>query len=372
MSISWTLADQARLQLQTQLDFLLLVLALHPTTDEIDEARTTCHEMRDWLSHAPDDEVLAKVDYLYSRFYGLVEFYVRFLKPRRPWQFIADEFVAGLRAGTISWSYGVEWHWLRERFGHQELESLTGTTADFPLHGTIGLGLHSGSQVVEESLILLDTFFLLVKVKRSYRQLVEMLNSRTAENQEQFDSHARHVNLICCGLARICVATAFSFFECFVNSVGESELKARQHSKDETEILSGRRGRTYVRLEVRLEQMPPIISQCKTCPIKALDLKQRTAPFKELLTDVRDLRDASAHYGRSKERIWLRPKEWMERSEQHVRTCVEAALIFWKACFPGSDGPAYLDNLDWTAWMNQAEKLAEADTMKISDLIPKA
>lgn len=356
-------SDILRRELEMQLNFITLLLTLLPHLRKLDTARVIRNQMMEWIRTASPYDILENAASAYDANASLIELYLPDVGPRKPWELIADEFASGVRKGNISWSHGVEWHWLCERFDKKRLVSQVGIPEDFPLHGTIGLASHVGRFAVQDALILWDAFYLLEKCNSQFERLKTCMNPPESASKDAIIQIAKTANATTCGLARICSSTGFSFFECFVNSVGESASRETKYTPEEVEILTGRRGKSYVRLEVRIERIPMILTGSTSPRIKTIDPAQRIEPFKSLLSDVRDLRDSSAHYAPSKRQIWLRPQEWHHACNANLKTCVDAASAFWRACFPLSRGPQYLELLDWEYWSMQGKKLVISESM---------
>ncbi len=47
------------------------------------------------------------------------------------------------------------------------------------------------------------------------------------------------------------------------------------------------------------------------------------------------------------------------KHSEFSKLSMKVSLEFWKACYPGSDGPEYLGKLDYDLHMNKATKRAE-------------
>jgi len=65
------------------------------------------------------------------------------------------------------------------------------------------------------------------------------------------------------------------------------------------------------------------------------------------------------HFSPIKERIWLRPQEWLERAEEFSQLALMVSIEFWKACYPNSKGPEYLGKLDYDLHISNANKRAD-------------
>jgi hypothetical protein len=148
----------------------------------------------------------------------------------------------------------------------------------------------------------------------------------------------------------------FSFVEAFVNSVGfDASLRKKDRiSPEEEEILHGKKKGRFISLEYKIEKFPAILRLDKKTPIILSDPKQRREPFKSFFEQVKEIRDASVHFSPKKEPIWRKPDDWLEQAISTSKISLEVALEFWKACYPDSTGPLYLNKLDYEKNINEA------------------
>jgi hypothetical protein len=164
--------------------------------------------------------------------------------------------------------------------------------------------------------------------------------------------------------ARLCIFSFYAFVEAFVNSIG-SDFAARNSSKlaqDEIEILHGKKRDRYLSLEKKMESFPKIIRPDRTSPIVLADKKQQKEPFLTFLSNIKEVRDASAHFGIGKASIWRNPEEWLNYAETTSGVAVEVASKFWEACYLGAPIPDYLSGLNYNVWRGSARN--RLDTTK--------
>jgi hypothetical protein len=103
-----------------------------------------------------------------------------------------------------------------------------------------------------------------------------------------------------------------------------------------------------------MECFPGIIRQDGKRPIVLTDKKQRTEPFLAFFSLIKDMRNASTHFGVGKENIWRKPEDWLRRADLASRNSVEVASVFWEACYPRRDKPDYLDRLNYETLRGRA------------------
>ena len=67
-------------------------------------------------------------------------------------------------------------------------------------------------------------------------------------------------------------------------------------------------------------------------------------PFKTFFDYYEELRNASVHYSPDKEQIWMKPDEWFKKASLFSKLALDICLLFWKSCYPLSEGPEYFKN----------------------------
>lgn len=263
---------------------------------------------------------------------------------------IAKEFKRLLNEeGKKIYRNGVPFGWLNNFIDCTYLK----LPSDLPYHARIGLWIHAGYFNVEERFLLEDAFFLLEIANVCYNKL--LLAASQTEEYGILGKGNQNVG----SAARLCIFSFYAFVEAFVNSIG-SDFVARNFSKliqDDIEILHGngkKRGQ-YLSLEKKMESFPKIIRPDKTSPIVLTDKKQQKEPFLTFLSNIKEVRDASAHFGVGKASIWRKPEEWLNFAELTSTIAVEVASKFWEACYPGKSIPDYLYGLKYDAWRESAQ-----------------
>lgn len=269
---------------------------------------------------------------------------------KKPEDEIAEKFENYCSTHSECYRFGIEFGWLEELVDCKKL----GFPKDLPYQTRIGIGNHAGTLNVEEKFLLQDSFFLLLKTKEAYNELVEY--NKKWDNREKhvrIDDvlyHLSYANQTVAIYSRLTILSFFAFFEAFVNSVGYdfSQRNKSSISSHDDEILKGTKKGHFLSLENKIEKFPTIIRVDKKPVIITSDTKQIKEPFIRLLGRIKDIRNSSVHYSPLKENNWKPPTEWHNETEKTAKDCVNAALIFWKACYPESpDGPKYLHDLNF-------------------------
>jgi len=287
---------------------------------------------------------------------------------------IAEKFSKYLHDHPECYRFGIEFGWLEELLDCSRL----GFPKDLPYQTRIGIGNHAGSLNVEERFLLQDSFFLLLKTKETFGEFVEYSKKwRKKDNQDKIDDalyYLSYGNQNVAIYSRLTVLSFFAFFEAFVNSMGYnfSQRNKSSISQSEYEILQGAKKGHFLSLESKIEKFPAIIRTDKKPAIITSDLGQCKEPFTSLFGKIKEIRNSSVHYSPLKENIWKPPTEWQNEAEKTAKKCVDAALLFWKACYPSSvNGPQYLHDLNFDKNISLAGNAMnwkkELDKMEITE-----
>jgi hypothetical protein len=146
-----------------------------------------------------------------------------------------------------------------------------------------------------------------------------------------------------------------------VNSVGHSYLTKNVDSLNESdkELLAGFKKGRFLQLKSKVEKFQALIRPDKKVEIIVSDDKQVPDDFKKFFEYYEQLRNSAMHYSPIKERIWMRPQEWIEKAIEFSRLAMQVSLKFWIACYPNSNGPEYLGKLDYDLHLDKAVKRTE-------------
>lgn len=308
------------------------------------------HELATWIDTASSSELRERAPALRVILDKMVEQANQRLPPRTDWRKIAVEHWERCAKDEFSFSAGIPMVWLAERFDIGAL----GGPPDLPYHARVGIGAHAGRAAVEEDFLLRDAYFLLIKCDRALAHL-ETFRGRedTADNYAQ----ASIANQNVATYARTALSGFYAFVECFVNSVGEDfVLRTPGLAPPSIEFLRGKKDNRFISIERKIECFPGLIRGDGRRPITLSDPGQITEPYRTFITHVKDVRDASAHYAKSKKDILMSPQLWNKKAHEAATVCIAVARGFWKACYPERLGPIYLGDLDESKLQESTER----------------
>jgi hypothetical protein len=280
------------------------------------------------------------------------------LLPRKPWQEIAAEYLRHSADGDFSLSIGIPYGWLAERFTPAAL----GGPPDLPYHARVGIGPHSGRGAVEEDFLLRDAYFLLGKSNRALAHLESFRGQRLAPEPRVQYRKISTANENVATYARFTVSGFYAFVECLVNSVGEDFVLRNPTVSDATKgLLRGKKDGRYLSVEKKIELFPGLIRPDGKRPIVISDPQQIGEPYRAFVSHIKDVRDASAHYAKSKADILMSPQLWNKKANEAAAVCVTVARGFWTACYPNRSLPLYLGELDDAQHAKRAAARIEAE-----------
>lgn len=301
-----------------------------------------------------------------NNFQFLADYFLKKYPPKKSIADIAFEFNEFFKSGTNPFSTGIECGWL---------ESVMDINAknwpkDLPYQTKIGFGHHAGYASTEDEFLLRDSFYSFLKAEEAYKNLLKLRDVLKDKNdviESNFDKDSYDkLNLLKFNVAaysRLSIISFYSFIECFVNTIGFDFYYRNKDnlSAKESEILKGKKKDRYLQLEYKLEKFPSIIRQDKKQIIFIKDDKQVKEPFKTFFQNYKNLRDSSVHYSPVKEKIWNSPFDWITKAREFKNLTIDSAILFWKACYPDSNGPEYLGKLDQKKQIELAEKRLQID-----------
>lgn len=348
--------DRLRAELELKFLFLHFVYVVAPGALHDDSFSRMLEETKDYVYQSTPDEFLAHVDSTSRCLDNWITRSVDFLPIKVSVEEVAREFGRLLNEqGDNLYSNGVTFGWLNRLIDC----TLLGLRKDLPYHARIGLAAHAGQGSVEEAVLLHDAFFLL--------QITQVCHERlnlTASRFTTVRSTGRDYYIISTAnqnvgsVARICVFSFYAFVEAFVNSIG-IDFATRNTptlTTDEIEILHGKKNGRYLSLEKKMESFQRIIRPDRKNPIVLTDSRQRKEPFITFLSNIKEVRDASAHFSTGKASIWRSPQEWVDFAELTSKISIAVASKFWEVCYPGRHKPDYLLGLDYVALRDFAKE----------------
>jgi len=359
-----TSAENIRTKLKNHLTYIGLMTSLSTeryNTIKNPELKTQLLETNELIEKMDYDSLLTKGPLIKNGLKFLADYFLKRYPPEKSIDDIAFEFNGFFKDGQNPFTTGIEFGWL---------ESVMDVDAkrwpkDLPYQTKIGLGHHAGYANTEDEFLLRDSFYTFLKAEEAYGNLLKLRDSLKDEQdiiESNFDKDVYDkLNLLKFNVAafsRLSIISFYSFIECFVNTVGfDFHYRNRDDlSEGESEILKGRKKGRYIQLEYKLERIPAIIREDKKQIIFIKDDKQAKEPFRTLFHNYKDLRDSSVHYSPLKEKIWYSPFDWIAKAREFKDLAMNSAILFWKACYPESDGPEYLGKLEEEKQIELAEK----------------
>ncbi|WP_346986001.1 hypothetical protein [Chryseobacterium sp. POE27] len=342
-------------------------------------------DIHDFFKFSENEEVLEKLPYIKS---NLEQMAAPLLK-RFPVRKSLDEIVADwdqfFKDDSEIYSYGLEYGWLEERMDIQGFIPYN----HIPYHFRIGLYAHRGNFGIEEEFLIKDSFNCLIKAQKAYHQLKEYgdFKQKLIEQEEIKDFDHETVRKITdlkyevSANSRLAVISFYAFVECFVNSLGFSHAKrnAVTLSESDSEILYGKKNGRFLQLKSKIERFHQLIRNDGKTAIITSDENQIQEPFVSFFNIYENLRNSAVHFSPTKEQIWLKPADWIEKAEHFSKLSLEVALEIWKSCYPELPYPDYIGRLDYDIFMDKAisyfqslEQVAEElKTIDNSNLISK-
>lgn len=254
-----------------------------------------------------------------------------------------------LKKTSDPYNFGIESGWI-----NSFLYFHPGNVNDYPYHFKFGIGHHKGKGDIEEHIILRDGFNMIAKVEQLSNILIEsekyFKNKKNEIEPKTIYEHITTIKIEICLYSRLSIITFFSFIEAFVNSIGYSFLKMKEPelNSNEINILLGKNDKNgYLTLKTKMEKFQKLIRADRKAIINLTDQKQIRSPFKDFFLKYEEIRNSSVHYSPIEEKIWMAPQEWSEIALNFSKISVDVGLLFWKACFPNSNGPRYLGELNY-------------------------
>lgn len=341
---------ESKLRDELELKFLFLhfVYVVAPGALYDDDFRRTLEETKEFIYGTFSEDFLVRVDEVSKRLDELVSKNTGRVTLKTSKEEIAREFGKLLNEqGDDIYLTGVDFGWLNRLIDCSSI----GLAKDLPRQARVGLSTHASYSNVEERFLLLDAFFLLEVADYCYEKMLqaasEFASIGLADKNSYLTLSAANQNV--CSAARLSIFSFYAFVEAFVNSIG-SDFAARNASnltQKEIEILHGQKQQRYLSLERKMESFPRITRQDKQGPIVLTDKKQQREPFLTFFAAIKEVRNASTHFGVGKANIWRKPEDWLRFAELTSRNSVEVASVFWEACYPGQHKPDYLLRLKY-------------------------
>lgn len=258
-------------------------------------------------------------------------------------------------------SFGIPFGHLNELF---DLEKSEIYPSGLPDHARVGFINHSSTHMVEELILLEDSFIFFSEALTYFdmyeKMMEEMVQSISDNDKKRFyelmTSIKKNVILKC----KRGVTSFYSFLESFVNSVGYDFAQNKSNALDEKQIaiLEGYKDskrRNYLSLNDKIMKFSRIISGALHPPI---DLNSKNAPdySKFFFTTLTEIRNSLMHYSPNKVPIAYKFDKWVNILVSTAQATLELSKDFWKASFPNRKYPEYLLDLDIEFLYNSSVK----------------
>jgi hypothetical protein len=170
---------ELRQRLSDYHSFLALAWAistgLSPASDEI---RIVLNSLSEFLRTASNHDIRGRRKELEALLNHAVRAHEKVLPRKKSVREIARDFRLLATAEPDVWRFGIPHGWLLERFDVSGLPQ----AEDLPRHARVGIGVHAGQVSVEEVSLLEDTFFLLVRARKSFEAMMRYASSQSMEN----------------------------------------------------------------------------------------------------------------------------------------------------------------------------------------------
>ena len=347
-----------KIGLKSRYAYLHLILSLLPDSQS-PEAKRAMIELGTWIDTTSDSEFQTKATHLTGLLDQMLAAAHKRLPPKLDWQQIAAEHWQRCTTKDFSFSTGTSYGWLVERFDCGSLH----IPSDMPYHAHIGVGPHAGHAAIEEDFLLRDAFFLLSRCTKSLVYLESFRGKAQSDNDaKKLYRQISTANQNVATYARFTVSGFYAFVECFVNSVGEDFVLRNPTVSDAAKgLLRGKKDGRYLSIEKKIELFPGLIRPDGKRPLVLSDPQQIAEPYNAFVSHIKDVRDASAHYAKSKADILMSPQTWNKNANEAAAVCVAVARGFWTACYPNRSLPLYLGKLDNAQHLKLAEARIEAE-----------
>lgn len=350
--------------LQDHLAYLLLMASLVPGAD-FEKMKQIVDPLYDFINKEKREIVEERLPYLLEKIKPMTEAFFTKFPLKRNVHTVVEEFNNLTRSSADVNNYGLDLGWLNLQMSLENLHLYK----DAPYHFKLGLGTHKGNASIEEDFLLKDAFNVRVRAEYYHELLVDFGNTvkdietKTGKNQfsQELYQQIAEVKFEVSALSRLTIVSFYAFIESFVNSVGYNYLKTTSTllSEEERESLMGTKSGRYLQLKTKIEKFQKLIRADKKVVIVLSDDRQIPEDFMRFFEYYEQLRNAAVHYSPSKEKIWMKPDDWLTRAFEFSELSMKVALKFWTACYPSSDGPEYLGKLDQASLLNRARKRLE-------------
>ncbi len=326
-----------------------------------EEVNKMVSDIYDFFKSAKEDDILEKLPYIRSNLEKMAAPLLKSFPLKKSLDEIVADWDQFFKNDSEIYSYGLEYGWLEDRMNIKGLVLYN----HIPYHFRIGLYAHKGNFGIEEEFLLKDAFNILVKAQKAFDQLNNYGDFKQKllkkEREEDFDEHTirkiTDLKYEVSANSRLSVISFYAFVECFVNSLGYSHAKRNVMvlSEMDSEILNGKKNGRFLQLKSKIERYHRLIRNDGKTIIITSDENQIKEPFISFFNIYESLRNSAVHFSPTKEQIWLKPADWIEKAERFSRMALQVALEFWRSCYPERPYPDYIGRLDYDIFMNKAK-----------------
>lgn len=335
------------------------------------EVKEMIQGLHNWIINSTDEELSKKENEVNQFLDSIIEKYKDKFENIKDIDVIATEFNNFFRGNNNVYSKGVEYGWLIEIFNYLKLPYPN----YLPYQTKIGLGIHAGNISVEEEFLLRDAFYLLVKAEDTFNKMHEYSNfvkqnEKNKENQYIFRALS-NTNQTVATYSRLSIISFYSFFEAFINSIGYDYYcrNIDRLTNIQKNNLLGRESNKpndFLSIEEKIERLQQIIREDKTVVLKINKKKRTSNDYRLFFDEIKKLRNSSVHFSPSKESIWRKPDEWIEKAHKTSILTLQISREIWKAIFPTKNLPEYLNELRFELNYNLAKQRLQ-DVVKIEN-----
>lgn len=319
----------------------------------------------DFIENSSEEEVKNKLPELRALVNKMTSPFLTKFPLKKEMRAVTTEFNEFFKAGNENYSYGLEFGWLDAQMDLHNLD----IHADTPYHFKIGFSAHKGNGSIEEDFLLKNACNTLTKANYYQELLIDYGNKlkdiEEKKDRKEFAQELYHriadIKFEVAAYSRLTIISFCAFVESFVNSVGYSYLMKNIDSLDETEkiLLTGFKKGKLLQLKSKIEKFQALIRPDKKIKVIISDDEEISENFRHFFEYYEQLKNSSMHYSPIKERIWMKPQDWVDKASEFSKLSMKVALEFWKACYPNSDGPGYLGKLDYNLHLDKAKSRAE-------------
>jgi hypothetical protein len=347
-------------QLKSKINYLSLYSVLAPSYTNvgifIPIVKESLNNVINFINNAKEKEIVNRGPEILNALEPLLNSVKETIPPKKELHEISSAFEL-LKEDDKLFSHGILFEWLDKYIDVSKI-----LNSETPYHAHIGIGFHAGSLSLEESDLLADAFYFLVKSENDLKFLLENGKDMIKKENETYPTNETYyyntvLKMDVCSYAKSSLIKFYSFLECFVNGVGYDYYLRNKDvlEKEKIEILLGKKNERFLSLEQKMEKFHTIIDNKNKQKFNLKDKNQLQDPFKTFIEKYKDIRDSLIHFSPKKKPIWKRPDEWNNDAKEFSKFILSVSKKFWKACYPNKEYPYYLFNLNYDECYERAQ-----------------